>query len=81
MGTKEEVLEKTGCETGAVPPFGHKTVIPILVDKHIYDNVESDFNMGLRTHSVKISTEEIKVVFKKIKAIEGNFVKMISHEK
>ena len=57
MATQEEVLEKTGCEIGAVPPFGHEQVIPLLVDESIYENQESAFNIGLRTHSVKIKTE------------------------
>jgi len=75
MGTQEEVLEKTGCEIGAVPPFGHKDKIPILVDKEIYDNEESAFNIGTRTNSVKIQTQEMKLLFDKIEAIEGDFVK------
>ena len=75
MGTQEEVLEKTGCEIGAVPPFGHKTSMPILVDKQVYNNKESAFNIGLRTNSVKIPTSEMKLIFDRIKAIEGEFVK------
>ena len=75
MATQEEVMEKTGCQIGAVPPFSHKTSIPILVDKEIYENKESTFNIGLRTNSVKIPTEEMSIVFKDAGAIEGNFVK------
>lgn len=75
MATAEEVLEKTGCEIGAVPPFGHKTKIPLLIDKKIYCNKESAFNIGLRTHSVKINTEELKLVLTSESVIEGSFVK------
>ena len=75
MATQEEVMEKTGCETGAVPPFGHKNAIPILVDKGVYENQENAFNIGLRTKSVKIKTAEMKVLFGKEKVLEGNFVK------
>lgn len=75
MATPEEVIEITGCEIGSVPPFGHKISIPILVDAGIYNNTESAFNIGLRTHSVKIPTEDMKVLFKHIDAIEGNFIK------
>ena len=75
MATPEEVLEKTGCEIGAVPPFGHKTKIPILVDTQIYQNKDSAFNIGLRTHSVKILSEEMKIIFTKLNVIEGDFVK------
>src|SRR3989344_3469825 len=62
MATAEEVMLKTGCEIGAVPPFGHKEQIQILVDTEVYDNQESTFNIGLRTHSVKIKTELMKKI-------------------
>ena len=75
MAMPEEVLQKTGCEIGAVPPFGHKEQIPILLDVGVYDNEESAFNIGLRTHSVKIKTELMRVVFEKVKAKEGKFSK------
>ena len=75
MATAEEVLSITGCEIGSVPPFGHQTTIPILVDMGVFENTESTFNIGLRTHSVKIATEEMKTLFREIGAKEGNFVK------
>ena len=75
MATQEEVMEKTGCEIGAVPPFGHKNAIPILIDKGVYENQENAFNIGLRTKSVKIKTAEMKVLFEKEKVLEGTFVK------
>ena len=78
MATPEEVLQKTGCEIGAVPPFGHKEQIQILADNTIYNNNESGFNIGLRTHTVKIPTREMKIVFEKLKAIEGDFIKIIN---
>ncbi|MFA6601846.1 MAG: YbaK/EbsC family protein [Candidatus Paceibacterota bacterium] len=75
MATPEEVLLITGCEVGSVPPFGHKTAIPIFVDRGVFENKESAFNVGLRTHSVKIATEEMRTLFKEIKATEGDFTK------
>lgn len=75
MANMQEVLDKTGCEIGAVPPFGHKTHIPIIVDQRVYDNHESAFNIGLRTDSVKILTSEMKIVFTDAGAIEGEFAK------
>ena len=73
MAKPEEILEKTGCEIGAVPPLGHKQQIKILIDKGIYDNKENAFNIGLRTHSVKIKTNSLKKIFEKIGALEGEF--------
>lgn len=75
MATQEEVMGKTGCEIGAVPPFGHKTKVPIIVDLGVYNNKESAFNIGLRTNSVKIATDEMHLVFKDFNAMEGSFVK------
>lgn len=75
MATAEEVLQQTGCEIGSVPPFGHKNKIKLLLDTGVYDNEESDFNIGLRTESVKIKTEEMKRVFHFCSAEEGEFAK------
>ena len=75
MATPDEVFQITGCEIGSVPPFGHKTKIKLLVDLGVYDNQESDFNIGLRTRSVKIKTEEMKIVFNNQSAIEGEFAR------
>ncbi|OGI65580.1 hypothetical protein A2642_04505 [Candidatus Nomurabacteria bacterium RIFCSPHIGHO2_01_FULL_39_10] len=75
MATADEVVAKTGCEIGAVPPFGHAQRIPILVDVGVYENVESAFNIGLRTHSVKIETRLMKKVFEQLQAREGDFVR------
>lgn len=75
MATADEVMQKTGCELGAVPPFGHKESLPIVVDVGVYENQVSTFNIGLRTQSVKVNTEEMKKVFEKVKAVEGIFSK------
>lgn len=75
MATPDEVLHMTGCEIGAVPPFGHKEKIPTLVDRGVYNNKESTFNIGLRTISVKIETELMKIVFDTLNAEEGEFTK------
>jgi|SRR3989344_4130079 len=75
MANQEEIMKKTGCEIGAVPPFGHKEKIKILVDPKIYDNKDSVFNIGLRINSVKIKTELMKKVFEKFEATENKFSK------
>ncbi len=78
MATPEEVMQQTGCEIGAVPPFGHKNNLHIIVDIQIYKNQESAFNIGLRTHSVKMPTMEMKTVFAHFKAKEGKFTKLLA---
>ena len=75
MATPEEVENITGCEIGSVPPFGHKTLVPILVDVNVFENTESAFNIGLRTNSVKILTTEMRTLFKDMSATEGEFIK------
>ena len=73
MASPEEVLEKTGCLIGSVPPFCHKEKIQLFVDTKIYDNEESSFNIGLRTHSVIIKTKYVKDIFSFLNAVEGDF--------
>lgn len=75
IATPEEVLEKTGCEIGSVPPFGHKNNLKVFYDEGIFENEFNAFNIGLKTHSVKIKTEDVKQVFEKLKLIKGNFTK------
>lgn len=75
MATETEVEERTGCKIGAVPPFGHKKRTKILVDEEIYENDESNFNIGLRTISARIQTKEMKKLFEYLKAVEGKYVK------
>ena len=75
MATPEEVFERTGCEIGSVPPFGHKNNLKIFYDEEIFDNEYHAFNIGTRTRSVKVKTEDVKVVFEKLNLIKGNFIK------
>ena len=75
MATHDEVLKITGCEIGAVPPFGHKEKIQIFVDKQIYNNEENAFNIGLRTESVHVPTKEMKKVFEDLNVKQGEFAK------
>ena len=52
----EEVLEYSGCITGAVPPFGSLFTkpVPTFVDQSLAENESINFNCGLRTHSIQI---------------------------
>jgi Ala-tRNA(Pro) deacylase len=75
MATPEEVLEKTGCEIGSVPPLGHKNKIKILVDNQVFDNEVSDFNIGLLTVSAKIPTLDVRKAFEDAEAVFGEFIR------
>jgi prolyl-tRNA editing enzyme YbaK/EbsC (Cys-tRNA(Pro) deacylase) len=76
IATPEEVLEQTGCEIGSVPPFGHKNKLSILFDSNIFENEFNAFNIGLRTHSVKVQTKDVQKVFEELNLIRGEFIKV-----
>lgn len=75
MASPEEVLEVTGCEIGAVPPFGHKDKLRVLFDGKIFENKECAFNIGLRTNSAIVKASDLRKVFDFVGAEEGDFVK------
>ena len=56
FATPEEVLEYSGCISGAVPPFGSLFTKPTLtlVDDSLAQQERINFNCGLRTHSMSI---------------------------
>ncbi len=57
FASNEEVLQITGCLSGAVPPFGSlfNTETLTYIDNSLANNEFINFNCGLRTHSVQIS--------------------------
>lgn len=63
----QEVLEETGCETGAVPPFGHAknggpNKIKTYLDKNVLANELVNFNAGDRRVSVSMRGEDFEKV-------------------
>lgn len=72
FASPEEVLQETGCEVGAVPPFGLKKDVPTYLDRSVLENGEIAFNVGLRTHSIKIRSADL---LKIIHPIIGDFSK------
>ena len=58
FATSDEVMEKTNCELGGVPPFGNIFELDLLVDKSITANEFMAFNAGERTKSLKIKTKD-----------------------
>ena len=65
----EEVLEYSGCITGAVPPFGSLFTKPVftMVDESLAENEMINFNCGLRTHSMSIKFSD----YMKVEGIES----------
>lgn len=63
LAEAEEVKKLTGCIPGAVPPFGSLWGVKTYVDQSLFDQGDTiNFNAGLRTTSVSISTEDYKKV-------------------
>ncbi|MFH1375199.1 MAG: aspartate--tRNA ligase [Patescibacteria group bacterium] len=67
LATLEEVKAVTGCERGAVPPFGNIFGLPVFVEKSLAANTEINFNAGSRTKSIKMQyADYAKVVGEKV---------------
>lgn len=76
FATPEEVRKITGCEIGALPPFGYlNSDLPIYVDNGIFDNDYFMFNPAIHTKSVRLKADDLKKVYKYIK----NPVKIFIH--
>ncbi|CAE8618633.1 unnamed protein product [Polarella glacialis] len=62
MATEEEVASITGgCVPGSVPPFGsvfEGKGVPTFVDNGMRELHIINFNCGLRTRSIRLSTED-----------------------
>ena len=63
MATPEEVLEVSGTQIGAVPPFGNLFGVKVFVDNGLLINEDIAFNAGLRTQSIIMkSVDFVKLV-------------------
>lgn len=70
LASPHEVLEQTGCEIGSVSPLGAVYPLETFFDKRILENETVEFNAGLHTRSVRMSSKElVKALAPKI----GNF--------
>jgi len=59
FATREEVLSATRCEPGSVHPMGHLFGIETLLDNSVLQNEFVNFNIGVLTKSVKISSRDL----------------------
>ena len=57
MASKEEVLQVTGYETGAVSPFGLPTPMRILVDEAVFAPAEISIGSGERGTTIILTRE------------------------
>ena len=59
FASEEEVYALTGCRPGAVPPFGSLWGVRTFVDNSLLEQGdEINFNSGLKTHSVRMTTAD-----------------------
>ncbi len=65
MASREEVLDVTGYETGAVSPFGLPTPMRILVDDSVTAQSEISIGSGIRGSTVIMKTADL------LRALDG----------
>ncbi len=59
FATREELLALTGCEPGAVPPFGNLFGLPVLLDEALCANEQVVFNAGSNTVSITMQCADL----------------------
>ncbi|MBD3209708.1 YbaK/prolyl-tRNA synthetase associated domain-containing protein [Candidatus Woesearchaeota archaeon] len=67
LASPEEVLERTTCTVGSVPPFGQLFDMPMYFDRHLQETKGTIvFSAGTHHHSIKLKTEDYLSVAKPI---------------
>lgn len=67
LAPPEEILEKTGCTIGSVPPYGPLFDIPVYFDEHLKETQEEIvFSAGTHNDSIKMKTEDYLIVVRPI---------------
>lgn len=64
LASAEEVMELSGYEVGAMPPFGHRQPIRSLLDKRVLELTEVFAGGGSENALMRISPQEIQRVSK-----------------
>jgi Ala-tRNA(Pro) deacylase len=59
FATRDELHEVTGCEPGAVPPFGNLFGLPVLLDEALCANERVAFNAGSTTVSIIMRCDDL----------------------
>lgn len=68
LANRDEVLQQTGCEFGAVPPIGHAQKMAVLVDLSVFNSETVRFAAGLKTVSVTMKSADFRAALKKMGA-------------
>ena len=59
FATREELHRLTGCEPGAVPPFGNLFGLPVLLDEALCVNERVVFNAGSHARSITMRCADL----------------------
>ncbi|MEM7819617.1 MAG: YbaK/EbsC family protein [Candidatus Aenigmatarchaeota archaeon] len=70
LASSYEVLRVCGCEIGSVHPFGNLFNLGTYMDKKNLENEFVNFNAGLHTISIRMSSKDMK---KLINPVVGDF--------
>ncbi len=70
LAKREEVLQVTGYEIGAVSPFGLPHPMPILVDESVFIPDEVSIGSGKRGITVIIKSADLKQALGKIEVVQ-----------
>jgi Ala-tRNA(Pro) deacylase len=62
LASPDEVLEKTGCTIGSVPPFGKLFNIPMYMDESILKKDFIVFSAGTHNDSIQMKAQDYLVV-------------------
>lgn len=67
LASPDEVLEKTGCTIGSVPPFGILFDIPVYMDSGLLEKERIVFSAGTHNDSIMMKPEDyVKIINPKI---------------
>ena len=65
LAPPQDVLEKTGCTIGSVPPFGTLFGLPVYFDEHLKETQERIvFSAGTHNDSIKMRTQDYLSIVK-----------------
>ncbi len=60
MASAEEVKRVSGCDIGAVPPFGNLMGLKVYFDKRVTENESIAFNAGSHSKSIKMRAKDLR---------------------